>query len=690
MAENERLGASFAIDISALQAGLKTANKLIRESQSEFKAAAAGMDDWTQSEEGLKAKIKSLNDITKIQEAKVAALTDSYEELVKNGLDPSSDRAVYLRTQINNEKAALEKNKSELKKQERALEDLSNSSDDAADALKDTGEAAKEAGDGFTIAKGAAADLIANGISKLAGACKNAISSIAGLADSTKESREAFAKLDQSFETAGLGAESAEKTMNDLYGILGDTDKATEASNLLAKMSKNQKDLDKNTRILTGVYAEYGDSIPTEGLAEGMQATAQMGKVQGVLADALEWQGVNLDEYNEKLGTMSSAEERASYIQETLTALYGDSADSYRENNKELIKANEAQLEQNKTLNDFGALVEPLTTKVREGFNKILKKVYELTEDVDFAALGEKIDQGFDKFLNDIMPKIIEGFEWILDNKDLIIAGITGIGAAFVAFKVVGIIQGVTNALEGMTLAQAALNFVMSLNPIALVIAAIVGLVAAFVVLWKKCDGFREFWIDLWEKLKSGASDAWEGTKKIFSKVASFFGDVFGKAWEGVKKVFSTGGKVFDGIKEGIVSAFKATVNAIIKGINKVVAVPFRGLNTVLDKIQKVSVAGIKPFDWISWRAPIPEIPQLAKGGLVKRATTAVIGEDGKEAIVPLERNTEWIDAVAEKIGSKTGVVVNQTNNYSQAHSRYEIYKSKQQTAAAVRLALGV
>lgn len=370
MAESERLGASFNIDITSLKAGLQQANRLIRESNSEFKAAAAGMDDWSSSEAGLTAKLKNLNEVADLQSKKVNALQKEYDKCIEDGLDPMSAAAVKMRTDINNEKAALEKTKSEIGKYEDALNDLADASDEAGDEVEDLGDSAKETKEGFTIAKGAIADLISNGIQNLVGACKNAIGSIYGLAESTKESRVAFAKLEQSFDSAGLGAEAAEKTMNDLYGVLGDTDKATEASNLIAKMSKNQEDLDKNTRILTGVFAEYGDSIPTEGLAEAMSATAAMGTVQGVLADALEWQGINLDEYNEKLASMSTEEERAAYIQETLTGLYGKSADTYRENNKALIEANEAQLEYDKTMNKFGDMVEPITTKVKEGFNK--------------------------------------------------------------------------------------------------------------------------------------------------------------------------------------------------------------------------------------------------------------------------------------------------------------------------------
>ena len=71
---DENLGASFSIDVTNLKAGLAQANRLIRESESEFKAAAAGMDDWSGSQEGLEARIKSLNSITDVQKKKVGSL----------------------------------------------------------------------------------------------------------------------------------------------------------------------------------------------------------------------------------------------------------------------------------------------------------------------------------------------------------------------------------------------------------------------------------------------------------------------------------------------------------------------------------------------------------------------------------------------------------------------------------------
>ena len=269
----------------------------------------------------------------------------------------------------------------------------------------------------------------------------------------------------------------------------------------------------------------------------------------------------------------------------------------------------------------------------------------------------------------------------VVGIKDLVENGYSMEAVILVAVAAIGVLIGVVWALNAALLA----------NPITWVVVAIMALVAAFVVLWNECEGFRNFWIAVWDAIVvafeatvawfeqagqdiaqffTGAwesikkawsstgsffSGVWKGIKNAFSSVSNWFGDTFSKAWKKVKDVFSTGGKVFDGIKDGIVDTFKTVVNAIITGINKVIKLPFEGLNKILGKIHGIKVAGVEPFSWLTWRAPIPEIPKLAKGGIIDSATLAVVGEQGKEAVMPLENNTEWIDILASRLAEKQG-----------------------------------
>lgn len=121
-------------------------------------------------------------------------------------------------------------------------------------------------------------------------------------------------------------------------------------------------------------------------------------------------------------------------------------------------------------------------------------------------------------------------------------------------------------------------------------------------------------------------SGVWQGICGVFGNVANWFRDKFSQAWQAVKNVFSTGGRIFDGIKEGILSGLKSIVNAIIYGINKVICIPFTGLNTVLRNIRNAEILGLKPFSWIG-TISVPQIPQLAKGGVLTEATTVLAGE---------------------------------------------------------------
>lgn len=194
---------------------------------------------------------------------------------------------------------------------------------------------------------------------------------------------------------------------------------------------------------------------------------------------------------------------------------------------------------------------------------------------------------------------------------------------------------------------------------------------------------------DLWTKVKTGASNAWTGIKNVFAHVADWFKEKFADAWQKVKDVFSTGGAVFEGIVDGIVAAFKNVVNAIIRGINNVIAIPFNAINDALDAIRNVEIAGIYPFDGLISRFDVPQIPELATGGIVNRPTPAIVGENGREAIIPLEKNKAGLRQIAsllaDEINSAARVqgrtennvsyTFNQTNNSPKSLSRWEIYR---------------
>ena len=128
--------------------------------------------------------------------------------------------------------------------------------------------------------------------------------------------------------------------------------------------------------------------------------------------------------------------------------------------------------------------------------------------------------------------------------------------------------------------------------------------------------------------------------KGVIEFIVGVFTGNWSKAWSGIKNIFS-------GIWDALSGIFKGVINVIIDAINGFIA----GINKIgFDVPDWVPVIGGK-----RWGFSIPKIPKLARGGIVDSPTYAMIGEAGKEAVMPLERNTGWIDTLADKLAGKVG-----------------------------------
>lgn len=170
----------------------------------------------------------------------------------------------------------------------------------------------------------------------------------------------------------------------------------------------------------------------------------------------------------------------------------------------------------------------------------------------------------------------------------------------------------------------------------------------------ERVDRVKNWFSSMWQGVKWGASDAWEGIKRAFGGVANWFANIFSNAWKKVKDVFSSGGAVFKGITDGIFNAFRSVVNSLIRGINTVVSIPFNAINSALRIIRNTKIAGLHPFGWLP-TVYAPRIPYLAEGGIVDRPTVAMLGESGREAVIPLQNNTGFIKDLAGAISESGG-----------------------------------
>ena len=238
-----------------------------------------------------------------------------------------------------------------------------------------------------------------------------------------------------------------------------------------------------------------------------------------------------------------------------------------------------------------------------------------------------------------------------------------------------------------MTVAQGALNAVMNMNPISLIVIAIVALIAIIVVLWNKCEWFREGVMTvinaIWGAIQSVGSFIMGVFQNVFNFVSGIFTNlwnviqtvvntivsIFSTAWNTIKSVattvwngilglFSAGGKIFTGVVEGIAGVFKTIVNAIIKGINKIIRIPFDTINGILNFIRNIDILGVAPFKglWKQNPLPVPQIPTLNVGtNYIAREGLAYLHEG--EAVVP------------KKYNPAIGGNLNQNYNYSNDNS---------------------
>jgi len=156
----------------------------------------------------------------------------------------------------------------------------------------------------------------------------------------------------------------------------------------------------------------------------------------------------------------------------------------------------------------------------------------------------------------------------------------------------------------------------------------------------------------------------WDGIKNVFGAVGVFFGNVFTSAWTAIKNAFNSVTSFFSGIWDSIRNiftnigsnignavgnAFKVAVNGVLSFLENEVNGIVNIINGALNAIDKITPGTLPRLDRVS-------LPRLAKGGIVDSPTTALIGEAGKEAVVPLENNTEWVDKLAAKINDSNSV----------------------------------
>ncbi len=283
----------------------------------------------------------------------------------------------------------------------------------------------------------------------------------------------------------------------------------------------------------------------------------------------------------------------------------------------------------------------------------------------------------------------------VLESLALAIGIVQG---AITAYNIVAGIMSIVNgtAVVSAGLLGSVLAFLTS--PVTIVTAVIAALIAIGILLYKNWDVISEKAVEIWGKIKEFISSAIEKVKDTITNVISKIKEVWGNVWGSIK---ATASNIWDGIKSritdtingiktgistalntiktiwnniwtslkttvtnifnGIWKTIKGVINSILGGIEGMANGVIKGINKVIgamnglkfDVPDWVPVMGGKTFGFDIKELSEVKIPRLANGGITTGSTLANIGEAGREAVLPLENNTGWMDDLANKLASK-------------------------------------
>ena len=261
----------------------------------------------------------------------------------------------------------------------------------------------------------------------------------------------------------------------------------------------------------------------------------------------------------------------------------------------------------------FAALGETFAGQASTAANTTQGKMKNLG--IQMGELKESIGAAVAPLAEKLIPQLLKFTTWASQNKGLVVAigaTIAVLAAAIIALNaglaIYNTIQAVTLAINtALTTSFSALWIATGAVVIIAIIAALVALQVKFNIFGKAIDG-----------IKAGFLIWWDTVKFVFGAIKAGFGELK-----------DLGVKIFDGIG----GAFKGVINAVIAGLEGGLNFAIKGLNIILDGIDKA--AG----PWVNFgEIPNVKLPRLAEGGITTGPTIAMIGEKGPEAIIPLDR----------------------------------------------------
>lgn len=416
-----------------------------------------------------------------------------------------------------------------------------------------------------SVASGALKGTVA-AVGSVATAASGAVAGLLALESATEEYRVAQGKLNTAFEAAGYGPETAAQAYNDFFAILGDSDTATEASQLLAKLADSQEDLSTWTRIAAGVNGTFGDSLPIEGLIEASNETAKVGTVTGVLADALNWAGISEDEFNAKLAECSDESERNQLIMDTLSTTYDEASDAFYRNNEALVAAREAQAQMDSALAELGGAVSDVKTRM---IGEFLPSISQVTSGLAGMLTGtEGAKEQFSSGIGSLIDSAVERLPEFLD-----------FGVQIITSIVEGLISNLPAIIEAVP------QIVTSIRE------AIVELYPTIM------DSGAEILMQIANGILGAIPDMLEALPDVIVSLLDFFVENF-------PKIADAGGDLLAELISGIIGAIPELVAALPEIINAII----NGIGALMSGIVEIGadiVRGIwegilSMADWIT------------------------------------------------------------------------------------------
>lgn len=422
MAENTSyIGVAMGLDVTDLKAGLSEANKQIQLANSEFRAATAGMEDWTRSAEGLTAKVKQLDAVLTAQKSKLAGLQAEYDRVAREQGE-SSEAARNLQIQINNQRAVVSRTEQEFNAYTQTLAEVEAGTVDLSEVTIKGGKAVKQMGDEADSAGGKLDGLkgfvggVVGGIAALGAAAVAAVGSFLSLAESTREFREDMSKLTASFEGAELSAEAAKSTYTDLFKVIGESDTAVEAAQQIALLADSEEQAAKWAALATGVTATFGDALKPETFYEAANETIKLGEATGAFTQMLEGTGVSVDEFNAELAACTTEQEKQAYMLKVSEQAMGAAGKAYEESAGDIMSAREAEAELTLALAELGEIAEPIMTTLKLLAVDLLKEMKPFIELIGNGLTGalkgsegatDQLAEGLSGLISTLLEKVV-------------------------------------------------------------------------------------------------------------------------------------------------------------------------------------------------------------------------------------------------------------------------------------------